>query len=131
LFNLKSLSLDIFNLSLITNTIQTLLTNFISMISSLNLHSLFTYNYIINLIPNFVNANFTFEKLSFLGDKTLNSKSNDNTTSVTFSTENSMMSDHSSQTNTFLSETSNNARFTRFNNPLISYDYKCGHYLGI
>jgi hypothetical protein len=27
--------------------------------------------------------------------------------------------------------TSNNMRFTRFNNPLISYDYKCGHYLGI
>jgi len=30
-----------------------------------------------------------------------------------------------------LSEFSNSIRFTRFINPLISYDYKCGHYLGI
>lgn len=32
---------------------------------------------------------------------------------------------------TSLLETSSNFRFIRFNNPLISYDYKCGHYLGI
>jgi len=30
-----------------------------------------------------------------------------------------------------MSELSNNIRFTRFNNPLISYDYKCGNYIGI
>jgi hypothetical protein len=29
-----------------------------------------------------------------------------------------------------MSELSNNIRFTRFNNPLISYDYKCGNYIG-
>jgi hypothetical protein len=34
------------------------------------------------------------------------------------------------QTSSF-SETSNSFRFTKFYNPLISYDYKCGHYLMI
>jgi hypothetical protein len=29
------------------------------------------------------------------------------------------------------SELSNTGRFNRFSNPIISYDYKCGHYLGI
>jgi hypothetical protein len=28
-------------------------------------------------------------------------------------------------------ETSDEYRFNRFSNPIISYDYKCGHYLGI
>lgn len=28
-------------------------------------------------------------------------------------------------------EFSNSIRYTRFSNPLVSYDYKCGHYLGI
>lgn len=28
-------------------------------------------------------------------------------------------------------ETSDDYRFNRFSNPIISYDYKCGHYLGI
>jgi len=34
-------------------------------------------------------------------------------------------------TSSSMSELSNSLRFTRFNNPLISYDYKCGNYLGI
>jgi len=29
------------------------------------------------------------------------------------------------------SEVSNSQRFTKFTNPLINYDYKCGHYLTI
>lgn len=33
--------------------------------------------------------------------------------------------------NSSMSELSTSLRFTRFNNPLISYDYKCGNYLGI
>jgi hypothetical protein len=28
-------------------------------------------------------------------------------------------------------ESSSNIRYNRFSNPVISYDYKCGHYLGI
>lgn len=130
-FNFNFSSLSIFNLNLVTNTIQALFNNIISMISSMNLHSVLTYNYTINLIPNFLNANFTFETSPLLNSQILNSEKTINNNSVTFSTENSTTSDYSSQSNTFLSETSNNARFTRFNNPLISYDYKCGHYLGI
>jgi len=33
--------------------------------------------------------------------------------------------------NNSLTEHPNQGRFLQFNNPLISYDYKCGHYLGI
>lgn len=36
-----------------------------------------------------------------------------------------------SGTNTFYSESSSLLRFSRFYNPIISYDYKCGHYIGI
>jgi hypothetical protein len=29
------------------------------------------------------------------------------------------------------SEKENLSRFSRFTNPILSYDYKCGHYIGI
>lgn len=39
--------------------------------------------------------------------------------------------DVSSTGSSFLGEGTSGVRFTRASNPLISYDYKCGHYLGI
>jgi hypothetical protein len=36
-----------------------------------------------------------------------------------------------SDMNTFYSESTSLLRFSRFHNPIISYDYKCGHYIGI
>jgi hypothetical protein len=48
-----------------------------------------------------------------------------------FNSENLNISDTISNTTSSLSEVSNSYRFNRFSNPLISYDYKCGHYLGI
>lgn len=62
----------------------------------------------------------TFNSYSFNDSKSLES--------TTFS------SDTISQDASFsslMSEVSTSLRFTRFNNPLISYDYKCGNYLGI
>jgi heme/copper-type cytochrome/quinol oxidase subunit 1 len=50
--------------------------------------------------------------------------------SVAFTSENLNDSLNSDSSNNF-SELSNSFRFTRFNNPLISYDYKCGNYLGV
>jgi hypothetical protein len=48
-----------------------------------------------------------------------------------FNSENLNISDTIANTTSSLSEVSNSYRFNRFSNPLISYDYKCGHYLGI
>ena len=48
-----------------------------------------------------------------------------------FSSENVANTYESIDTSSSLSELSNTLRFTRFNNPLVSYDYKCGNYLGI
>ena len=54
----------------------------------------------------------------------------DNVNTISFEEFKNLNSSLNSDTsNTIFSETSNNVRFTRFNNPLISYDYKCGHYL--
>jgi hypothetical protein len=69
-----------------------------------------------NLLPNLYNVrslketNSETNQVEYSSDNIL--YSNDNTTSLT-------------------SELSNSFRMVRFNNPLISYDYKCGNYLGI
>lgn len=59
--------------------------------------------------------------------------SNDSTVNkgVVFSSENMTNSTVESTFTSSMSELSTGLRFTRFNNPLISYDYKCGNYLGI
>lgn len=51
--------------------------------------------------------------------------------SVIYSSENLDANLLQDSTSALLSETSAMPRFTRFNNPLLSYDYKCGNYLGI
>jgi hypothetical protein len=48
-----------------------------------------------------------------------------------FTSENITNLDSLQTFNSSMSEVSTSLRFTRFNNPLISYDYKCGNYLGI
>jgi hypothetical protein len=50
---------------------------------------------------------------------------------TTFTSENIVNLDSPQIFNSSMSEMSTSLRFTRFNNPLISYDYKCGNYLGI
>lgn len=56
--------------------------------------------------------------------------SNDEVSTV-FTSENITNLDSLQTFNSSMSEVSTSLRFTRFNNPLISYDYKCGNYLGI
>lgn len=51
--------------------------------------------------------------------------------STFFTSENLTNASTESVFNSSMSELSTSLRFTRFNNPLISYDYKCGNYLGI
>ena len=52
-------------------------------------------------------------------------------TTVPFNSENISTSNITEGITSSLSEVTNSYRFNRFSNPLISYDYKCGHYLGI
>jgi hypothetical protein len=105
----------------------------INIISSLNFHSFITLAQMPIVFKSIAGANCSinldffknFFKLS--GSTTVNKESS----SVNYSTDNLNSSSSFDASNTVFSETSNNVRFTRFNNPLISYDYKCGHYLGI
>jgi hypothetical protein len=50
---------------------------------------------------------------------------------VAFNSENISISNTTENMSSSFSEVTNSYRFNRFSNPLISYDYKCGHYLGI
>ncbi len=130
--NPLNLSFNFLHSNVLTNTLQSLLSNLLSLITSINIHSFFTYTYSLGIVSNLLNSNFTSVNSAFSYNtipQTSNYPQKGNT--VTFSTENTLTTEHTSHSNNLLSETSNNVRFTRFNNPLISYDYKCGHYLGI
>jgi glycogen synthase len=65
-------------------------------------------------------------------NNTLNNLKNgeytENVSKILFTSEN--INSNSQVDENQMSELSNNIRFTRFNNPLISYDYKCGNYIG-
>lgn len=82
------------------------LTNFIALNTNLNLNLATTNTY-----KNQTNTSF------------------ENTTS--FTSDNILSTDSSDLSSSMMSELSSTFRYTRFNNPLISYDYKCGNYLGI
>ena len=105
----------------------------INIISSLNFYSFLTLTQISNVLKNITSSNFSLNldifKSFFSSNYSYDQKTS--TSSTTYSTNNLNSSLDLDTSNASLSETSNNVRFTRFNNPLISYDYKCGHYLGI
>lgn len=79
---------------------------------------------------DFLSMNFTINSTFAYGGSTLlNENSRDN--GVVFSSENMTNTAVESTFTSSMSELSTGLRFNRFNNPLISYDYKCGNYLGI
>lgn len=82
---------------------------------------------VFNTLPSSIalNVNFNFIN-SFTSFK--ESSLTENINRVLFSSENINSSPSNDENQ--MSELSNNIRFTRFNNPLISYDYKCGNYIG-
>jgi hypothetical protein len=105
----------------------------INIISSLNFHSFVTLTQIPTAIKTIAGANFSINLGLLNYSSKLNSAvtTNSELKSTNYFTDNLNSSSNFDSSNTLFSETSNNVRFTRFNNPLISYDYKCGHYLGI
>jgi hypothetical protein len=87
-------------------------------------------------LPKFVNEflvmNFSVNFYNITDQTILQTAVTDNGTGSTLFTSENITNLDSLQTfNSSASEISTSLRFTRFNNPLISYDYKCGNYLGI
>jgi len=103
--------------------------------TSLTPYSATTMLNVMSYFNNVVSSNqthFTFQmKLTNPTTQTNTNTLNQNQTQVFFSSENITNNDVSESSSSSLSEISNSYRFNRFSNPLISYDYKCGHYLGI
>jgi hypothetical protein len=81
----------------------------------------------LTLSYSLVSLNFNFNFYYYYDLVTKFTSSNKNS-SVLYESENINESVISNENQT--SELSNYIRFTRFNNPLISYDYKCGNYIG-
>ena len=112
-------------LSNLVNFLTTTLT-----LLSVNLVSVLSLSNVLKSFKEFLSMNFTFD-FTLSANSNLKASENEAKEGVIFSSENMT---NSSVENTFtssMSELSTGLRFTRFNNPLISYDYKCGNYLGI
>lgn len=71
------------------------------------------------------NFNFSY---AYFSSTQLNLPTGTSTSTLYKSSTNDTLDSSSIYTNL---ESSSNIRYNRFSNPVISYDYKCGHYLGI
>jgi hypothetical protein len=131
-FSFSTLSNFSSSLMNILSNIISYLKGFISMLTSLtpySLVSLFSLNLnFTNLVTyNLTHFNFNFSETI----KSVEAKNTMNNANVSFNSENISASNATENISSSFSEISNTYRFNRFSNPLISYDYKCGHYLGI
>ena len=126
-------SWDVSSLNIFSNLITYIKSSF-SVFTSINMYSVLTTLNIPTSFTNLISYNLTHFKFSlsfFNSNTTQNAVSNESQNEVFFSSENLTTVDSSTNSSSSLSEVSNSYRFNRFSNPLISYDYKCGHYLGI
>jgi hypothetical protein len=97
----------------------------ISLLPIINIFNL--PNQLLNIISQ--NFNFLIYKLTsysfYFGHKNTNSKT------ILYTTEDLNHTNLNNSINTIFNETSNSIRYNKFNNALVGYDYKSGHYLGI
>jgi len=123
--------INLFNIS--TNVIN-YVKSITDVILSISLYSTMTTFNIPTSLANLMSFNLTSFKFYTTSSsnfkENFNNVKSENETTV-FNSENMTMINSNSNISSSLSETSNSYRFNRFSNPLISYDYKCGHYLGI
>jgi hypothetical protein len=122
-----------FNTLNIFNNLISYIKSVFDVIISINLYSIVTTTNVFSSLNNLVTFNLNHFKLILnfsASQKDLNTSTQGSETTF-FNSENLNISDTISSTTSSLSEVSNSYRFNRFSNPLISYDYKCGHYLGI
>jgi hypothetical protein len=132
--NIMNISvLSNFNTLNIFNNLISYIKSVFDVIISINLYSIVTTTNVFSSLNNLVTFNLNHFKLILnfsASQKDLNTSTQGSETTF-FNSENLNISDTISNTTSSLSEVSNSYRFNRFSNPLISYDYKCGHYLGI
>jgi hypothetical protein len=124
-FSLTSFNYTVMNLLFfIKNSLISLFT--------INLSSLTSILYLPSYVTLFVTTNINILPSfnTFLSGN-INTSSTLNRTGVSYTSENLNTQDLGNISKSSMSELSTSLRFTRFNNPLISYDYKCGNYLGI
>jgi hypothetical protein len=136
---LNSTILQPLNEILIPLKLNYILRNAFTSVSYFNIE--YVYNLLAKMFSNILNTprnlvilnnNFAENFDSFSLNSIFNNSSKNADTSLrTYNTENII--NYSSENLMFFNfiETSNSFRLNRFNNPLINYDYKCGHYLMI
>ena len=131
---LPSLNMPYFNTNIFATTFDTLISLLRSIILSFpqSITSLISPFYSFNLLQSTILSNLNLGNNKFFTTPYKASDSiNSNISGINYTSENMTNIDVQSVQTTSFSEISDSFRFTRFNNPLISYDYKCGHYLGI
>jgi hypothetical protein len=120
------------NLVGVTDTLNLLINRLFSIISSLNFNSILSLLNPIKVLQYLSTSNLTLTGvIMFNKSENLNIVKTNKSIDINYTTDNIDSNSSVEKINNTFSEISNNTRFTRFNNPLISYDYKCGHYLGI
>jgi hypothetical protein len=115
----------------LSTLLESYLRSFITVLSSLNFQTIITLNYLPSIFSTLLTTNLTFNTTYFFSIKPRVENLSNIGTDVNFVSENTNSATLTEYQNSSFSESSNSVRFTKFNNPLISYDYKCGHYLGI
>jgi heme/copper-type cytochrome/quinol oxidase subunit 1 len=127
--------LPVVTLSPLYNTISNILNTFSGLLSSIISATPLALTSIVNLpriLNEFVVVNLSLNFYNTTNESNLQTSSiTDSRDNAVFTSENITSLDSVQTFNSSMSEISTSLRFTRFNNPLISYDYKCGNYLGI
>ena len=130
----NSLSINNLSFSELTSGISFFVQSFVlsimQLVTSINLRTLTTVPTAFSNISDLLVLNTNFLTRSELSTIQASTETG-STTSTTFSSENVSNTSATELLTSSLSESSTAYRFNRFSNPLISYDYKCGHYLGI
>jgi hypothetical protein len=110
------------------SNIFTLLANLLNIKPFISLSSALFFNSYTNLFL-IIRSNFSFSTFSNFNSNSLSTVNEvTNTQQQIFSSKD--ISSSSSLTSDY-SEKDSISRFSRFSNPIISYDYKCGNYIGI
>lgn len=128
----SSVNTTVYSLNIMSNLVN-LVTSTVYSLFNVHLASLASLASLTNIskcLKDFLSMNFALSS-TFVNGASVATNGNATSTSTLFSSENMTNSSVESTFTSSMSELSTGLRFTRFNNPLISYDYKCGNYLGI
>jgi len=125
----SSVNTTVYSLNIMSNLVN-LVTSTVYSLFNVHLASLASLTNISKCLKDFLSMNFALSS-TFVNGASVTTNGNATSTSTLFSSENMTNSSVESTFTSSMSELSTGLRFTRFNNPLISYDYKCGNYLGI